>query len=37
VLYAGWKIELPLLIENMMMKLRTEVDNYSTAGTEAGI
>ena len=27
----------PLLIENMMMKLSTKADSYSSAGTEAGI
>jgi len=27
----------PLLIENMLMKLSTKDDSYSSAGTEAGI
>ena len=27
----------PLLIENMLMKLNTKADSYSSAGTEAGI
>jgi hypothetical protein len=27
----------PLLIENMLMKLITKADSYSSAGTEAGI
>ncbi len=37
-LCAGWeefRLPVPLLIENMLMKLRTKVDRYSSAGTEA--
>ncbi|MEO5990657.1 MAG: hypothetical protein ABIP68_03395 [Ferruginibacter sp.] len=37
----GWQFEIrppePLLIENMLMKLSTKADCYSSAGTESGI
>jgi hypothetical protein len=40
-LYAGWELVFrlpgPLLIENILMKLRTKSDSNSSAGTEAGI
>jgi len=38
-LCAGWEIEfrlpVPLLIENIRLKLRTKADRYSSAETEA--
>jgi hypothetical protein len=40
-LYAGWELlfvrRQPLLIENILLKLCTKVDSYSSAGTKAGI